>query len=235
MGFLSQVDYRLYCDNIDWPAVHQLSKQSLSIRDLNKKLFVPQRDEAIIKEITNCVKSLRRPRVAIFCPSIAHAKRFAQLLSSRGVNCVSLSGEDRILRRKRLVDFATGRIEAVSAVDVLNEGIDIPNVNVLVFLRATHSRRIFVQQLGRGLRIAPEKEKVIILDFVSDIRRLADVVDLDKEAKKKGATAENVYLKKGIVDFKDQQAQKFIEAWLSDVSELGATDDSEKLTFPAWN
>lgn len=232
MGFLSQVDYRLYCDNIDWEAVHHLSKRNLSIRDLNKKLFVPQRDEAIIGEITKAVKSIKKPHIAIFCPSIQHAKRFALMLNSSGVQCACLSGEDRVTRRKRLVDFSTGRIEAVTAVDVLNEGIDVPDVNMLVFLRSTHSRRIFVQQLGRGLRIAPDKDKVIILDFVSDIRRLADVVDLDQEAKKKGLEVENLYLEKGIVSFKDERAQKFMEAWLADVAELGGSNDSEKLTFP---
>ena len=76
-------------------------------------------------------------------------------------------------RRKRLLAFAAGEYQVVCAVDVMNEGIDIPDVNILVFLRATHSRRIFVQQLGRGLRLSEGKDKVIVLDFVSDIRRMA--------------------------------------------------------------
>lgn len=59
-----------------------------------------------------------------------------------------------------------GMINVVCAVDIFNEGIDVPDVNILVFQRVTHSRRIFIQQLGRGLRISEGKDKVIVLDFV---------------------------------------------------------------------
>ena len=83
--------------------------------------------------------------------------------------------------------FSAGCYQAVIAVDVMNEGIDIPDVNILLFLRATHSRRIFVQQLGRGLRLSDGKEKVIVLDFVSDIRRMADIIDMNSSGYVKGA------------------------------------------------
>lgn len=123
---------------------------------------------------------------------------------------------------------------AVTSVDVLNEGIDVPRVNVLVFLRATHSRRIFVQQLGRGLRLSPGKNKVIVLDFVTDIRRLAAVKELDKEAKEdaKPGDVETVYLRDGLVKFNDEKSQAFVEAWLEDVAGLEESDEAEKLTFP---
>ena len=101
---------------------------------------------------------------------------------------------------------------------------------MLVFMRATHSRRIFVQQLGRGLRLAPDKEKVVVLDFVSDIRRLADVFVFDREGRKKNM--ESLFLKDNIVTFNDVKAERFIEAWLADVADLGEADDSEKLSFP---
>ena len=123
---------------------------------------------------------------------------------------------------------------ALTAVDVLNEGIDLPNVNILVFLRATHSRRIFVQQLGRGLRIAPGKEKVVVLDFVTDIRRMAAVIDLDREARKgrKLGETEVVYIREGVVAFNDRKAQRFVKAWLDDVTDFQDTDNAEKLIFP---
>ena len=55
----------------------------------------------------------------------------------------------------------------LTAVDLLNEGVDVPDVNILCFARVTHSRRIFVQQLGRGLRLREGKSHVLVLDFVS--------------------------------------------------------------------
>lgn len=232
MGYLSQVDYRLFCDNIDWGKIQDFSHQMLTIRDLNKRLFLPQRDEAIIGEITRVASNLPSPKIAVFSPSIEHAKKFAALLSTSGIPCASLSGEDRIERRRRLMEFSSGKLHAISAVDVMNEGIDVPNVNMLVFLRATHSRRIFVQQLGRGLRLSPDKDKVIVLDFVSDVRRMAEVFEFDREARREGTSKEIVYLKNGIVRFNDIRAQKFIEVWLADVADLGGVGDSERLTFP---
>lgn len=232
MGYLSRVDYRLYCDNIDWDVVHTLSLERHSVRDLNKRLFLPQRDEAVISEILKSARTVLNPRIAIFSPSIKHAEQFAAMLSVRGLLCESLSIGDRVERRRRLLAFSGGKLSAVTAVDVMNEGIDVPDVNILVFLRATHSRRIFVQQLGRGLRLSKDKDKVIVLDFVSDIRRMAEVSEMDKEARVRGKKAESLFLSNGLVSFSDPQAQKFIEAWLSDVADLSEAADTEKLKFP---
>lgn len=233
-GFLSSVDYRLMCDNIDWDEVPKLSKSSLSIKDLNKRLFLPQRDEAVIDQLCAAVNELDDPRIAIFSPSINHAEEFAKKLSSRGISCANASTSDRTKRRAILMDFSAGRLKAISAVDVLNEGIDVPDVNMIVFLRATHSRRIFVQQLGRGLRLAQGKDKVIVLDFVTDIRRMAALATFDREVKdelEKGSV-ERLWLNRDAVKFSNDKAQRFIEAWLDDVASLEDSDESQQLTFP---
>jgi superfamily II DNA or RNA helicase len=232
MGFLSKVDYRILCDNVDWQTIPSISKKSLSIKDLNKRLFLPQRDEAVVDEIKRVVKEVPKPRIAIFSPSIEHAKRFAAMLSVNGIPCVSLSDADKKDRRKRLLAFSSGAFSAVTAVDLLNEGIDIPDVNMLVFLRATHSRRIFVQQLGRGLRISEGKEKVIVLDFVSDLKRMAEVAEMNNEGKVKGEEREVLFLREGFVSFSDAKVEKFINAWIQDVADLGDANESTKLTFP---
>lgn len=230
MGYLSKVDYRILCDNVDWKNISKMSKKSLSIKDLNKRLFLPQRDEAVITEIKNVIKDIANPKIAIFSPSIEHSQRFANMLSASGVPCVSLSCSDKAERRKRLLAFSAGNIVAVTAVDVMNEGIDVPDVNVLVFLRATHSRRIFVQQLGRGLRLSEGKDKVVVLDFVSDIRRMADVMEMNLEGKEKAR--EILYLQEGFVSFSDARIEKFVKVWLEDVADLGDSNEDTKLTFP---
>lgn len=232
MGYLAKVDYRILCDNVDWDNMERMSSQNLSIRDLNKRLFLPQRDEAVISEIRRVVKDVPSPRIAIFSPSIEHSNRFADMLSAAGIPCAALSRVDKAERRRRLLAFTSGTYQAVSAVDVMNEGIDIPDVNILVFLRATHSRRIFVQQLGRGLRLSEGKEKVVVLDFVSDIRRMADMVEMNREGKAKGAENEVVYLQEGFVSFSDARMESFVNVWLEDVADLGDSDDETKLTFP---
>lgn len=233
MGYLSKVDYRILCDNVDWDNMQSLSEQNLSIRDLNKRLFLPQRDEAVIEELKKAIQEVKNPRIAVFSPSIEHSNRFADMLSAAGIPCYALlSNIDKAERRKRLLAFAAGEYQAVCAVDVMNEGIDIPDVNILVFLRATHSRRIFVQQLGRGLRLSEGKNKVIVLDFVSDIRRMAEMVEMNNEGKAKGAEKEVVYLQEGFVSFSDARVENFVNIWLEDVADLSGSDDEVKLTFP---
>ena len=232
MGYLSKVDYRILCDNVDWENMRDMSEQNLSIRDLNKRLFLPQRDEAVIDELKKVIKEVPNPKIAIFSPSIEHSNRFAEMLSAAGISCTPLSGMEKTERRRRLLAFEAGEYQAVCAVDIMNEGIDIPDVNILVFLRATHSRRIFVQQLGRGLRLSEGKEKVIVLDFVSDIRRMAEMVEMNNEGKVKGAEKEVLYLEQGFVSFSDAKVEKFVNMWLEDVADLSGSDDEVKLTFP---
>lgn len=232
MGYLSKVDYRILCDNVDWDNMQSMSEQNLSIRDLNKRLFLPQRDEAVISKLKDAMQEVDNPRIAIFSPSIEHSNRFADMLSAAGVPCAALSKVDKAERRRRLLAFAAGTYQAVCAVDVMNEGIDIPDVNILVFLRATHSRRIFVQQLGRGLRLSEGKEKVIVLDFVSDIRRMAEMIEMNNEGKVKGAAQEVVYLRDGFVSFSNARVESFVNMWLEDVADLSGSDDEVKLKFP---
>ena len=186
----------------------------------------------MISEIQKVIKTVANPRIAIFSPSVEHSNRFANMLSAAGIPCAALSQVDKAERRRRLLAFSSGAYQAVSAVDVMNEGIDIPDVNILVFLRATHSRRIFVQQLGRGLRLSEGKEKVIVLDFVSDILRMAEMIEMNREGKAKGAEKEVLYLQEGFVSFSDAKMEKFVNVWLEDVADLGDTDDETRLTFP---
>ncbi|MDR3186476.1 MAG: DEAD/DEAH box helicase family protein [Christensenellaceae bacterium] len=232
MGYLAQVDYRIFCDNINWSQIPYITKKSMTIKDLNKRLFLPQRDEAVISKIKTTICEIESPRIVIFSPSIEHSKKFASMLSVAGIPCTFVSDIKKTERRKRLLEFAAGVYSAITAVDIMNEGIDIPDVNILVFLRATHSRRIFVQQLGRGLRISEKKEKVIVLDFVSDLRRIAGVVEMNNEWKVKGGVSETLYLTKGIVSFSDSSIEKFINEWILDVANISDSDDNTRLIFP---
>lgn len=235
LQYLAQVDYRLMCDNINWQEVTQLANQRLSVKDLNKRLFLPQRDEAIISDIRKVAEGVKRPKIAVFSPSVAHAETFARQLNLAGIPAGCVTSKDRKSAHKTLLEFSSDRLEAITAVDILNEGIDVPDINILVFLRATHSRRIFVQQLGRGLRISKNKEKAIVLDYVTDIRRLALVKNFDDEVKasRRFGDVSTVYLQNGVVTFSDPKTQGFVEAWLNDVASLEDKDDAEKLEFPS--
>ena len=236
MGFLAHVDYRVFTDTIDWKNIPKNISGKIGIRDLNKRLFLPQRDEAVIDRINDTARQVSNPRVIIFCASIEHGRRFAALMNiSSKLKCAELSGVERVEQNRRLMEFAAGRIQAVTAVDLLNEGIDVPDVNIIVFLRPTHSRRIFIQQLGRGLRISPQtgKHSVIVLDFVTDIRRLADAAALDLEAQESESEFSSLVFEKSMVSFECENTRTFVEQWLEDVADLGQVDDSSLLEFPS--
>ena len=234
-GFLSQVDYRLFVDNIDWEAVHRASERGYSVKELNESLFVPQRDEAIVDRLLDTWRRVREPRAIVFCQTIKHAERVATLLSTASPNWRrAASIHSRLSKRDRdvlMADFRLGRVPIITARDVLNEGVDVPDVNIICFLRVTHSRRIFVQQLGRGLRIRPGKERVEVIDFVTDIRRVAATLDLKRTLR--GLQAETVTLPgSSTITFSDARVGELLELWIQDAASLETAADEVKLQFP---
>lgn len=231
-GFLATVNYKVYCDNIDWDEIHRMTGGRFTIRDLNKRLFLPQRDQAVALEVVKVASRIRAPRIIVFCPSIQHGERFAEFLSAYGLPARALSGQSRTNRYRGLMDFAAGKARAVTAVNLLNEGIDVPAVNIVVFLRCTHSRTIFVQQLGRGLRLHEGKTSVQVMDFVADIRRLADVFDLDRDRRRNFDPAREVSLPQSQVTFTDEKVVPFVQRWLEEANDLGAADDRQEFYFP---
>jgi superfamily II DNA or RNA helicase len=233
MGYLAQVDYRLFVDNLDWDVVKDVSRRSYSMKELNSKLFLPQRDEAIRDELGEAWNSILDPRAIVFCQTIEHAERMAELLRRTpqwsGTQAIhaGLKVRDRQLR---LLDFRAGRVPILTAVDILNEGVDVPDVNILCFARVTHSRRIFVQQLGRGLRLREGKRKVVALDFVSDVRRVAALLNLRRQSE-----ADEIEILPNVpqpeIRFSDAQAESLLEQWILDAADLETANDDARLQF----
>ena len=102
-----------------------------------------------------------------FCVSIEHAKYMADVFNEHGISSIALvgsSGSDlRNSAKKRLID---GEVKFIFVVDIYNEGVDIPEINTVLFLRPSESLTIFLQQLGRGLRLCEGKECLTVLDFI---------------------------------------------------------------------
>lgn len=233
LGYLADVRYRVFADNIDWDFVREASENSYSIKDLNKRLFIPERDEAVKANLERVWDQTTSPRAIIFCQTIRHAELMRDLLASRPgwENAETLhanlkTGE----RRERLLKFRSGQVPILVAVDILNEGVDVPDVNILCFARVTHSRRIFVQQLGRGLRLRKGKTHVEVLDFVSDIRRLAELYDMREQVSED--EIEQVSIGRNHFHFEDLQVRDLFEQWMADIGDLGGADDNVKLEFP---
>lgn len=230
-GYLTDVDYRLYCDNIEWDRIHEISDKDYTITDLNKNLFIEERDEEIIEAFESVWEESETGRAIVYCASIDHAKRMATAFRERdfGARALHSGLRDREAQR-RLRSFRRGGLEIITAVNMLNEGVDVPEVDIIVFLRVTHSRRIFLQQLGRGLRLAEGKDKVTVMDLVADIRRIAEAIEIDTELEK--GDDKEVLTDPFNLQFQDQQAQGFFREYLADKAEIKTYDDTAKIDFP---
>ncbi|MEN6437072.1 MAG: DUF3427 domain-containing protein, partial [Syntrophobacter sp.] len=107
-----------------------------------------------------------------FCASVRHARYMAEMFTERGIPSGVLTGEtDDETRSTLLQEFRKGSLTFLFTRDVLNEGLDVPEMNTVLFLRPTESLTVFLQQLGRGLRHAPGKDCLTVLDFVGQAHR----------------------------------------------------------------
>ncbi|MEV0636970.1 DEAD/DEAH box helicase family protein [Streptomyces sp. NPDC050619] len=234
-GFLSAVDYRLYADGVDWDVVKEISRHGYSIKDLNRHLFLPQRDEEIVEHLRAAWRETSEPRAIVFCQTIDHAEHMAGLLAvsdPQWVNASYLhSGLPKRHRNVLLNEFRLGRVPVITCVDVFNEGVDVPDVNLIAFLRVTHSRRIFVQQLGRGLRLSPGKKALKVLDFVTDIRRAAAALNLRRTLE--AEEAEHLELPHtSRIEFQDGTVGSLMDMWIQDAADLETAADEVRLQFP---
>lgn len=125
------------------------------------------RASLVMQKVHDTLLDPGRARGLGFCVSVAHAEFMARYFSEHGMPALALSGEssaeDRRTARSRLI----GReINLIFVVDLYNEGIDIPEIDTVLLLRPTESLTVYLQQLGRGLRLQDEKECLTVLDFI---------------------------------------------------------------------
>ena len=113
-----------------------------------------------------------RMRALGFCAGVAHAHFMADRFTRFGYEAVALDGSSpQDERRAALLRLRRGELRAVFAVDLFNEGVDLPEVDTVLMLRPTESATVFLQQLGRGLRWAEGKRVLTVLDLVGQVRR----------------------------------------------------------------
>ena len=238
-GYLSNVDYRMFTDNLRWETLKDLRGERLSPAGVNRTLFINEWDDAVVEQLAATWPEVERPRCIVFCGTIDHAITMRDRVNTLGfARAEAIYSENPrgprqtpFERNRILADLADGSIGVVCTVDV-------PDVNIVVFQRVTHSRRIFVQQLGRGLRLAAGKDKVVVLDFVSDIRRFAAGLALkDDLARPSDDRARRVTVNHS-VQFQrrgahDPRSESFLREWLEDVAAIEAAEvDASVLRFP---
>ena len=151
--------------NIDMTKVRFNSVQ-YNIRDLDVKICVTERNKLIVDTWLEYVKNRR---TVVFCASVKHAEQVAQLFQDAGVSAVAVSGSMKTSERnEQLAKFADGDVKVLCACDLLNEGWDCPQTEVLFMARPTMSKVLYTQQLGRGMRNSEGKDHLMVFDFVDN-------------------------------------------------------------------
>lgn len=139
-------------------------------RKLIAQISMPENCEFVHQQIEKHRKEGQKLKALAFCRNIQHARMMADNLGDY-YHTAFLSGKNKTGERLRAYNDLQDdqkELEILFAVDILNEGVDIPGVNMVLFLRPTESSTIFLQQLGRGLRKYPNKPYVTILDFIGN-------------------------------------------------------------------
>ena len=123
----------------------------------------------ILQQMNNYIDDLSEMKAIGFCVSIEHAEYMALKFAEAGIPAKSVTSKNNADERKTaLSDLRKGDLKIVFAVDIFNEGVDLPEVNTLLMLRPTESSTIFIQQLGRGLRKSTNKSCLTVLDFIGN-------------------------------------------------------------------
>lgn len=125
------------------------------------------RDRLVLKEIQRKISNIGSMRALVFCVSVEHARHVRELFQRAGINSELVLGETKETDRQQTIQrLKSGVIQTIVTVDVFNEGVDIPAIDTLIMLRPTESPVVFLQQLGRGLRLSEGKDIVTVFDFV---------------------------------------------------------------------
>lgn len=151
--------------NIDLTKVRFNSVQ-YNIRDLKSIIYVPERNRLIVD---TWMRYVQDKRTVVFCASVKHAEQIAEMFREQGIRAAAVSGGMKQSERKEFQDrFVSKEIQVLCACDLLNEGWDCPETEVLFMARPTMSKMLYTQQLGRGMRLYDGKKSLMVFDFVDN-------------------------------------------------------------------
>ena len=151
-------------------------------RDLGETLLVPDRDRLIVETYLNHVQG---KRAVCFCINVDHSESMATAFNQKGVKAAHVSGRMGEQQKQQILEaYRSGEIQVLCACDILNEGWDSPETEVLLMARPTLSKVVYVQQLGRGTRKAPGKDCLLVFDFIDNTSRYAQAMSAHRLFKK---------------------------------------------------
>jgi superfamily II DNA or RNA helicase/HKD family nuclease len=162
--------YGIYDDAVNYESI-AFRNGKYDEKELEEALMINRRGDLIIAHYSK----YKSQRALGFCSTRKHAEFMAEYFCKNGINSCSVVSEgssscsmDRVEAVKKL---SKGEIQVIFSVDMFNEGLDIPSVDLVMFLRPTESPTVFLQQLGRGLRTAKDKNYLNVLDFIGNYKK----------------------------------------------------------------
>lgn len=165
-GWLAPFKYYGIKDDIDYSMIRWLGRKYDE-----QQLLVEQLHTSRAKYIFAKWQTYKQTRTIAFCSSIKQAEFLTDYFVSKGVSAISLtSASSQITRDSAVQKLASKELEIIFTVDLFNEGVDIPSVDTLLFVRPTESLVVFTQQIGRGLRQYAGKEQCVIIDLIGNYR-----------------------------------------------------------------
>ena len=191
--------------------------------------------EFIHQQIEKHRKDGEKLKALAFCRNIQHARMMSENLGEY-YKTAFLTGKNKTGERIRAfndLQSDSKDLEILFAVDILNEGVDIPGVNMVLFLRPTESSTIFIQQLGRGLRKYPGKDYVTILDFIGNNYKRSVHIALALGSLSRNSILEKKLLKSMILnDFKPLGLDSYgVKISIDDLSKEEIVESIEKENF----
>ena len=170
-GFLTPFKYYgIMDDTIDYSQV-QITNGKYDEKDLEKKLMIHKRANLIM----NHYQKYNSKQAIGFCSTRVHAEYMAKYFNEHGIESAAVysgkQGKYTEDRTKSIEKLKQGIIKIIFTVDMFNEGLDVPSIDMVLFLRPTESPTIFLQQLGRGLRKYTDKKYLTVLDFIGNYKK----------------------------------------------------------------
>ena len=162
--------YGIYDETVNYDNI-EYKNGKYNDKELEDALMLNKRAELII----NHYRKYKSSRAIGFCTSRHHAEYMAKVFSENGIKAVAVysgeGGEYSSNRNEALSALAKGEVQVLFSVDMFNEGLDIPAIDMVMFLRPTQSPTVFLQQLGRGLRKYKDKQYLNVLDFIGNYKK----------------------------------------------------------------
>lgn len=165
-GIVCPFRYYAVYDVVDYSGV-TISGGKYDVDELEKIYQIHTRNQEIYRKYSDFAGQ----RTLGFCVSIGHAENMAKFFRENGVSAEAIHSKTNGNRSEAIQKLVRGELRVLFVVDIFNEGVDIPEVDTVMFLRPTESYVVYLQQLGRGLRKHKGKDKLTVIDFIGNYKR----------------------------------------------------------------